>query len=223
MLTLACAQGAQAVCSVSSSPTTPHLLELYTSEGCSSCPPAEQWYRGLQANDQIVPLEFHVDYWDDLGWTDHYAHHEYTLRQQSLASRGGSGIVYTPEVAIDGREWREWSRSNFPSAGRAPFALRLDVEWTEAVTSRLVLLEPENDTSGYHAYFALLEDHISSRIGAGENRGRTLQHDHVVRNLIGPVGLSQAEAHLALPAGLTLANASIVAFVTRGPEEVPIR
>ena len=212
-----------AACSVSSSSTTPHLLELYTSEGCSSCPPAEQWYRGLRANDQIVPLEFHVDYWNDLGWTDRYARHAYTLRQQRIVAHGGNEIVYTPEVAIDGREWREWSRSNLPPAEPAPFVLRLDIDTTNDVMGRLSVLGTRISPSGYEAYFALVEDNLLSNVSAGENNGRKLQHDHVVREIVGPVALSQAQARLMVPADGVLANTSVVAYVTRGSDGTPVQ
>ena len=101
---------AQADCVTQSAATRPHLIELYSSEGCSSCPPAEAWLRGIHNGANAVALEFHVDYWDSLGWRDRFSDARYTARQQAFARHAGSAGVYTPEVALDGREWRDWYR-----------------------------------------------------------------------------------------------------------------
>ena len=93
-----------------SGPTKVHLLELYTSEGCSSCPPAEAWLGKLKENKRLwrdfVPVAFHVDYWDRLGWRDRFASKEWTQRQQILSARWNSGTVYTPAFVLDGNESR---------------------------------------------------------------------------------------------------------------------
>jgi len=95
------------------------LVELYTSEGCDSCPPADNWLSRIdherQANT-IIPLALHVDYWDDFAWRDRFAQAAFTARQRRLASKGGRHVVYTPEVFIAGEELRSWSsRSEFES------------------------------------------------------------------------------------------------------------
>src|SRR5579863_4523834 len=100
----------RAQCVAESAVTRPHLVELYSSEGCSSCPPAEQWLRTLHTGAEVVPLEFHVDYWDNLGWRDRFADARYTARQQSIAARNGDSVVYTPQVVLDGRSWAGWYR-----------------------------------------------------------------------------------------------------------------
>src|ERR1051326_3572011 len=91
-----------------SGPTRTHLLELFTSEGCSSCPPAEAWLSRLKDNKQLwrdfVPIAFHVDYWDRLGWRDRFASPQWTQRQQILAARWNAGSVYTPAFVLDGSE-----------------------------------------------------------------------------------------------------------------------
>ncbi|TPW10725.1 MAG: hypothetical protein FD130_2142 [Halothiobacillaceae bacterium] len=88
------------------------VLELYTSEGCSSCPPADRWLHQFTTDARlwrdIVPLAFHVDYWDYLGWRDRFAHPEHTARQQTYAAIGGIKTVYTPGLVLNGREWRGW-------------------------------------------------------------------------------------------------------------------
>ena len=104
-----------------------HLLELFTSEGCSSCPPAEAWLSNLKKEPQLwrdfVPVAFHVDYWDRLGWRDPFASKTWTARQYDYAERWKSGSVYTPGFVLDGREWQ--NRSVPPPAAEAAGVLTI--------------------------------------------------------------------------------------------------
>src|SRR5579872_4641681 len=88
------------------------LIELYTSEGCSSCPPAEAWLGKLKAEaglwNDFVPIAFHIDYWDYLGWRDKWSNKQFSERQQSYAQLWGGENVYTPEFVLNGKEWRGW-------------------------------------------------------------------------------------------------------------------
>ena len=120
---------AHAVC-VATPPARPlHLVELYTSEGCSSCPPAEHWLSSLRASTTFVPLEFHVDYFDDQGWRDPFSDPRYTARQQRLAKRGTRDQVYTPQIVVDGRPWKTWPKGSPPApADPAAGTLTLEVE-----------------------------------------------------------------------------------------------
>src|SRR5215470_17138375 len=90
------------------------LLELFTSEGCSSCPPAEKWVSGLKAAPglwkQFVPVAFHVDYWDYLGWRDPWASKAFSDRQRAYAQVWGGDSIYAPGFVLNGQEWRAWSR-----------------------------------------------------------------------------------------------------------------
>ena len=92
------------------------LAELFTSEGCSSCPPAEKWLSALKSNQDlwktIIPVAFHVDYWDRLGWRDRFAKPEFTSRQQRYAAAWGGDSVYTPGFVVNGKEWRSWFGGN---------------------------------------------------------------------------------------------------------------
>src|SRR5882762_404748 len=107
----------------SSGPARCSLIELYTSEGCSSCPPAERWLDALREDTGLwrdfVPVEFHVNYWDRLGWPDRFATHEFTQREYAYASAWGSGSVYTPCFVRDGAEWHNRTR---PAAAPGPDA-----------------------------------------------------------------------------------------------------
>jgi len=90
------------------------LIELYTSEGCSSCPPAESWLQQFKDNPllwkEFIPMAFHVDYWDDLGWKDPFSQKQWTERQQRYQKQGNISQVYTPGFIISGQEWRGFFR-----------------------------------------------------------------------------------------------------------------
>jgi len=202
---------AQAPCSVSSGPVTPHLIELYTSEGCSSCPPAEQWLNGLADDANVIPLEFHVDYWDDLGWRDRFSDHRFTVRQQTLAARARSSVVYTPQVLLDGREWRQWSHTPPPQAADARVALRLDVVADQHPHALLAVVAPPPDAPRLQGYYALVEGDLVSEVRNGENSGKTLRHAFVVRAFAGPLPLGE-RAELESPVDANAANSSLVAF-----------
>src|SRR6516165_12381969 len=106
------------------------LIELFTSEGCSSCPPAEKWLSGLKSKQELwkktVPVAFHVDYWDRLGWRDRFAKPEFTSRQQRYAAEWGGDSVYTPGFVMNGREWRDWFSGNaLPASSKKVGRLRV--------------------------------------------------------------------------------------------------
>lgn len=98
---------AAAPCRAESGATLTPLIELYTSEGCSSCPPADRWLAGLPPG-KAVPLALHVDYWDYIGWRDRFADARFSVRQREAVRRGGGRTVYTPQVLLDGRDFRGW-------------------------------------------------------------------------------------------------------------------
>lgn len=212
---VACLTGAaHAECVAHSAPTRTHLVELFTSEGCSSCPPADAWLRGLHAGANVVPLEWHVDYWDSLGWPDRFDDARYTARQRELAAHSDKGIVYTPEVALDGREWRNWGNgaplSSAPNANGTPLTLNVQPGNPLRVALRGT---PGTDHSAYRAYFVVTEDGLTSAVRAGENSGAVLRHDYTVRALAGPLPLDRAQAELKLPADLKSQRSAVVAFV----------
>lgn len=181
MLLCCCAAGlpvfaAESGCEVHAGQTAPLVVELYTSEGCSSCPPADRWLATLKGRDDVLALAFHVDYWDRLGWADRFASAEATRRQYAWASVFGTDTVYTPQVVAQGRDWRGWPR--LPAVDRAaPLALTLARDG-HRVTATVGAATPQMRVGGY---WAVLEDGHASRVAAGENRGETLRHDHVVR------------------------------------------
>lgn len=214
---LAAIPAAHADCSAHTGATRAHLVELYTSEGCSSCPPADRWLSALPANTQLVPLAFHVDYWDSPSWADRFASPRFTRRQNELAAQSHSATTYTPEVAVDGREWRSWNSGEPPLIETAqPIALALQIDPGHSLHVRLDALPAAGDDAGaYTAWIALSEDKLTSAVRGGENSGVELHHDHVVRAFVGPLKLAQAQATIALPTDLRRDNARVVAFVQR--------
>ncbi len=201
-------------CTATSSPTRTSLLELYTSEGCSSCPPADRWLSQLPPDSGIVPLAFHVDYWDRLGWKDPFGKAAYSQRQRTRNS--GLGWVYTPQVMLDGVDHRNWHRSCSPQLQAVPaqVSMRLTLNQSPGhmdvqVNSRMAPTAPKQ---GVHLYLALYENRLSSKVAAGENARRTLNHDYVVRELIGPLD-TQAQHSFALEPGWKTADLGVAAFI----------
>jgi hypothetical protein len=213
LLTPSAILNAQAACEVASTAARPHIVELYTSEGCDSCPPAEQWMSTLLKHDDLVGLEFHVDYWDSSSWRDPFSEHAYTARQQTLAKRGGHGQVYTPQIWLDGHLWANWPKGSPPTqVDTSPPALRLAVVQEEPLQFKV---DGDNGPPGsdYRIYAALTENGLSKHVSGGENHGKTLAHDEVVRAFAGPMALPHAEAALKMPKGIDMGRSSVVAFV----------
>jgi hypothetical protein len=173
----------QTVTGFESGPAQVSLLELYTSEGCSSCPPAEAWLSTLSQNAQlwraVVPVAFHVDYWDNLGWKDGFSSREFTQRQRLYAASWGSGSVYTPAFVWNGLEWRGWGRalpgSENPQAGKLVVQVsgnHLEINYS-----------PVRSNGSYAVAIAPLKMNATSHVTAGENGGRTLAHQFIAMNL----------------------------------------
>ncbi|MFC6309530.1 DUF1223 domain-containing protein [Paraburkholderia dipogonis] len=210
LVTSGLANAASAICSAHSPAHRVALVELYSSEGCNSCPPADNWlsqWKNSGATQSIVPLALHVDYWNSLGWTDRFSQHRFTERQQALTDLAGGHTIYTPEIFVSGRELRSWSqRDSFASRigkvvaepAQANVALELKAQQTPGAfnvaaqfTSKLT------DAAGQlEAYVAVYENSLSSQVGAGENSGVTLHHERVVRQWIGPVPLVAGNAQI---------------------------
>jgi len=198
------------------------LVELYTSQGCSSCPPADRWLSQLEARhsrDRVVPLALHVDYWDRLGWKDPYGRAEFSARQRALAAASGSRTVYTPGVFVQAQEFRPWSHAtDFDEAVRritsVPAAVR--IELAAAVDGHLLQVEARvqalASARAPRLYLALVENGLATRVAAGENRGETLRNDRVARAWLGPLPLAPGPQRWSLPAD-ALARLAVVGFV----------
>jgi len=219
-----------AQCTAESAAGTAALVELYTSEGCDSCPAADRWLSSLggrrYAPDRVVPIALHVDYWDYIGWKDPYARHEFSARQRMLARQRRARLVYTPQVLVQGRDfaWRsrdfegEVARINAQPA-RAKIALRLAAPHDDAfeVEASVELLD-RSQTGGAALYLAAYESKLVSHVAAGENRGKTLAHDYVVHQWRGPYALADSgriveDLSLPLLPNTVAGNSGVVAFV----------
>lgn len=219
-----------ASCQAQSGPRRAALVELYTSEGCSSCPPADQKLRRLkEALDPaavVVPLALHVDYWDYLGWTDRFAQADFAKRQRWLVDVNHRGVVYTPEFFVSGAEldsWQQDLRDAVQRVNATPAAALIRIEADLASNDELILTaEATARGSGDRAelYVAVAESGLVSEVARGENRGATLAHDHVVRAWMGPIpldgGSARVRREIALPASWNRAHLEVVGFVEDG-------
>ena len=171
------------------------MVELYTSEGCSSCPPADQWLSTLKvaATEKAVVVQaFHVGYWDYIGWVDRFASPAHTTRQRQLAAQNGLNSIYTPQAVLDGRDWRHWGK--MPAAAEPAGANIVLRQVGEDQFEATVTPVAGSDAAGsaprpstWSAYWTLTEHGHQSKVKAGENAGELLQHDFVVRQYT-PVG-----------------------------------
>ncbi|RPH72312.1 MAG: DUF1223 domain-containing protein [Myxococcaceae bacterium] len=197
------------------------LVELFTSEGCSSCPPADAALAALARDPalrsaEVIPLELHVDYWNHLGWADPFSAPEFTARQEEYAQLLGGDGLYTPQMVIDG--WvsavaspGSLRRGVEKAAGRSK--ARLEVLVAAARTGLEVVVRPPAGLSG-RLMVALSEDRLSSKVERGENRGRTLAHAPVARLLVteGPVA-TEHHVRLGLSPSWKRDQLRVVAFV----------
>jgi hypothetical protein len=175
------------------------LLELYTSQGCNSCPPADRWLGGLQdrgtGTNKVVPLAFHVDYWDYIGWKDRFAQPEFAQRQRLLATRNQLTFIYTPQFVLNGRDFRRpWKKGeledkleNF-NADRANVRIELR-QARKGNRVRVTVSTTNSEAARAHLFVALFQNGLHSDIKAGENAGKKLYHEFVVRELQGPLPL----------------------------------
>ena len=203
-----------------------HLLELYTSEGCSSCPPAEAWLSKLKEHPALwrdfVPVAFHVDYWDRLGWRDPFAAKQWTARQYEYSARWQNSSVYTPGFVLDGREWHN---NGIPSAAtESPGILKVSLAEGEKISASFDSAAGENKPLDLHV--ARLGFGLNINVKAGENSGRKLLHDFVVLSLeTAKINGGKAELRAPSVSEQKDANArgAIVAWVTQPGQIEPLQ
>ena len=210
---------------------TPVLVELFTSEGCSSCPPADELLANLAksqpvAGALVIPLSEHVDYWNHLGWSDPYSSKLFSERQNAYAAAFRNSGVYTPQAVVDGGVELVGSdqgkmQSAIASAAREP---KLHVVVTRAGSSLRVRVEPSPSApkgQGAQVVLAIVESGLQSQVSKGENSGKRLSHTAVVRKLevVGVVqdGVFEKEIAVKLDPSWKAENLSAVAFVQERP------
>jgi hypothetical protein len=211
-----------------SGPKKVQLLELFTSEGCSSCPPAEASL-GRLVNDprlwhEFVPVAFHVDYWDRLGWKDPFASAEWTKRQRLYAANWNAETVYTPAFVLNGREWQNASVPVINDGG-TPGVLKATVRSDHSI---VINFEPGNASAReFEVYLACLGFGININVRAGENNGRSLRHDFVVLSLDHQkLASGPQELHLPSPAPEIASRpnrTALAAWITRAGDITPLQ
>lgn len=212
-------------CEAQSSAQPPTVVELYTSEGCSSCPPADRWLSTLNGQPNVLPLAFHVNYWDRLGWQDRFATPATTQRQHQVRAVQNGPYVYTPQVVLNGQDHRDWngeSASALSKAGKAPPMPPPSLKLSRDGNQVSAMIGAASGSPALAGYWAVLQDGLVSTVTRGENAGKTLTHDHVV-SLYQPVPAWSANTpqklQLSLPQGPQF-DALRVAFVVTQPNLV---
>ena len=204
------------------------LIELYTSEGCSSCPPADRWLSQFKTSTQLwqdfVPVAYHVDYWDYIGWKDRFADPSHAARQRQHAAVGNLDNVYTPGFVVDGMEWRGWFKGQQLPARVDNHPGTLSGHLNENILA--IEFEPRAQHKQLIVTVALLGTDLVSEVNRGENANRTLKHDFAVldeRSIVLDKGTVSGKfvASVSLPS-LPEANALAV-WVSSGASLRPLQ
>ena len=219
------------LCRASAGPTLQPLVELYTSEGCSSCPPADRWlsatWPAAAEGAPGIALAFHVDYWDRLGWPDRHASAEWSRRQRELARALRSGVVYTPQVVVRGEDFPDWRNAGTRSmiaraateTARAEVSIQVDRVEAGVRARAEGRARGGRDAGPMRIVLAYKDGGHVTEVRRGENAGVRLVHDHVVRALasgqaVDPASSMRAELTVG-PLPQPGADPAFVAFVER--------
>ena len=200
------------------------VVELFTSEGCSSCPPADRLASQIDKtfksqNKPVYVLAFHVDYWDYIGWKDRFAKHEFSERQNLYGEKFNLGSIYTPQMIVNGKT--QFVGSNSAAAENAiknalktnsEYGISLDVSW---ISSRQLSIKYSLTSTPVNALinFALVEKNLSSDVKRGENSGRKLEHDNVVREFDTSTAKEKSERKLKIAEDINLNNSTFIAYI----------
>ncbi|MFT4650548.1 MAG: hypothetical protein ACI8XX_000986 [Polaribacter sp.] len=209
------------------------VVELYTSEGCSSCPPAEKWFKALtkapKQDINILALAFHVDYWDYIGWKDRFANPKHTSLQRQLGANNRQQSIYTPEFFVDGKEARgtrnvlsQISRNMSKNNGK-PSPIRLKLSVSKNQHSLMVELETTaigSKKKGWQHRYFVYENGLSSEVKRGENAGQVLNHEQVVRYMSATFKSAEYDSHsIKIHPDWRLDNIGVAALVTTAGSE----
>lgn len=217
-------------CAIDSPQHRVTVLELYTSEGCNSCPPADRWFSGPRAQgiaaDSAVLLAFHVDYWNNLGWPDPFSKPAYSARQREAAARARSGLVYTPQVLFDGIDYRQRDAGRLRAhlaelnreAPKAQIRARVQRSGNDLQVSGEIEAAGMPAGQRLQAWVATYENGLYTHVRAGENAGKRLNHDYVVRDFGGPFlldrnGRVRLDHRIQLPRGADADRLGVAVFV----------
>jgi hypothetical protein len=188
-------------CTVSVSEHQPVVIELYTSEGCSSCPPADQWLAQLDAskftNTLVVPLALHVDYWDYIGWKDRFAQQQFSARQRDIVKTNQLSSAFTPQFVVNGKNFTPWRKTAaikdyIELASTMSAQVKLSAQVSQLNNELIIKGDVKGDIKSdikatkeiTFVNLVITEDQLKNDVTAGENKGEQLKHDSVVRRWI---------------------------------------
>ena len=200
------------------------VVELFTSEGCSSCPPADRLASQIDKtyksqNKAVYVIAFHVDYWDYIGWKDRFAKHEFSERQSMYGGKFNLGSIYTPQMIVNGKTQFVGSDSDAADDAikdalktNSQYGISLDVSW---ISSRQLSIKYNLTSNPVNALIniALVEKNLSSDVKRGENSGRKLEHDNVVREFDTSIAKEKYERTLKIVEDINLNNSTLIAFI----------
>lgn len=204
------------------------LVELYTSEGCSSCPPADRWISGLKTHKGLwtdfVPVAFHVNYWDSIGWPDRFAKESFGQRQRQYAREGVVRGVYTPGVIAGGTEWHGWRQGQaIPTTASRGGELHAVLQNNE-LRVRYSAPDSSDSMDEYRVHVAWLSMEQVSEVRRGENRGKRLVNDFVVlAETELPLVSADGKAEVALPITSEAGAMAIAVWVSADGFQVPLQ
>ena len=214
---------------LTSSKEQTHLIELYSSEGCSSCPPADRWVAGLRTNSKLwqsfVPINFHVDYWNKLGWVDRFSHQSFTQRQYNYANEWGARTVYTPGFVLNGRDWKLKSPKEYEQKSKDVGVLTATVD-QKSLSLKVKFSPLDKNQKNYRVYAAILGNGLKTNVTKGENAGEKLEHEFVVLGMsntnLSPAGSDKSTftADFTLPKAQITPKTTSVAVWVSGPESL---
>lgn len=195
------------------------LLELFTSEGCSSCPSADKLLPQLAALDSnIITLSFHVDYWNNLGWEDKFSSSEFTNRQREYGQQLHLESVYTPQLVINGRyelvgSNRSTAETDIKTVLKENVAIQLQFDEVKKDGQQLkIACHADGELKNQDIFIALVQKHAETNVSAGENRGSKLSHTNVVRSLIKKSAQQKMDFEISCPKDLADGNWQLVLF-----------
>ena len=200
------------------------VVELFTSQGCASCPPADALLTSLAEEGDVIALAYHVDYWDYVGWQDTFGSEDYSDRQRAYAKSWGSSRIYTPQMVVNGRKAVVGSKRNEVHSALDTASMPLDVELTNQGDMLRISIEPDASLDDAVVWLVTYLDRADVAIDTGENAGKSMVYTQVVtgRQMLG-MWEGQSGAHLKLPLGELLndGNSGFAVLVQQEADGLP--
>jgi len=212
-------KNAREVAATSASYNSFALLELFTSEGCSSCPSADRLLPQLAKMDSnILTLSFHVDYWNDLGWEDKFSSAEFTSRQREYGQQLHLESIYTPQLVINGEyelvgSNRSTAEADIKEALKEKASVQLSFDEVKKDGDKLkISCHADGNLKDQNIFLVIVEKHAETNVRAGENRGSKLSHTNIVRSLTKKSAQQKMSLEISFPKALADDNWSVVVF-----------